>query len=140
MCKGVTIDGKVITICQTCAFDAVEDTLHLVISGIARIKFYEDKIKFSENPTINLAMSILQAGKITTNRYKQRAKILLHLSLFRTALTIYTCRISKLNTDCNVAHLISYLFTHTPSCQKTIVCPCGFSRTSHGINHSILWN
>lgn len=92
ICKGVTIDNKVITICQTCAFDAV---LHLVASGIASIKSYDDKIKLSENSTINLAMSILHAGKITTNHYKERAKILLVLSLFSDALTIYTCGISN---------------------------------------------
>lgn len=124
VCKGVTIDGKVI-ICRTCAFDAV---VHLVASGIASIKSYEDKIKFSKNPTINLAMSILHA-KIMTNYYKERVKILLDFSFFSDALTIYTRGISKLNADCNVAHLISYLFTDTPSCQKTIVCPCGSSQT-----------
>lgn len=75
-----------ITIHETCAFDAV---LHLVASGIASIKSYDDKIKFSENRTINLAVSILHAGKIMINHYKERAKILLDLSLFSDALTIY---------------------------------------------------
>lgn len=125
-CKGIIIDNKVITIFQTCAFDAV---LHLVASGIASIKSYGDKIKLSENPTINLAMSMLHSGKIMASHYKERVTILLNLSLFSDAITIYTRGISKLNTDCNVAHLINYLFIDIPSCQKTIVCSCGFSRT-----------
>lgn len=141
ICKGVTINNKIITICQTCAFDAI---LHLVASGIASIKSYDDKIKkFLGNPTINLATSILHAGKITTNHYKERAKILLDLPLFNKALTTYTRRISKLNTECNVAHLINYLFSDIPSCQKNIVCPCGFSRTNNiselNINVDILF-
>lgn len=127
VCKAVNVNNKVITIHETCAFDAV---LHLVASGIASIKSYDDKIKFLENRTINLAVSILHAGKIMMNHYKERAKILLDLSLFSDALTIYTRRISKLNTNCNVAHLINYLFIDIPSCQKTIACPCGSSRTT----------
>lgn len=63
-------------------------------------------------------MSILHAGRITTNHYKGRAKILLSFSLFNDALTIYTRRIFKLNTDCNVAHLINYLFIDILNCQK----------------------
>lgn len=125
ICKSVTIDGKVITITQTCAFDAI---LHLIASGIASIKCYENKIKISENCTIKLAMSILHSGKIIRSHYNERAKILIELPLFRKALTKYTCTISKLNANCNIAHLITYLFTDIPSCQATIICPCGYFR------------
>lgn len=53
VCKSITIDRKVITITQTCAFDAI---LHLIASGIASIKFYENKINSSNNRTITLAI------------------------------------------------------------------------------------
>lgn len=124
--KSVTIDKKVISVYQTCAFDAI---LHLVASGIATIKSYEENIKLSGNCTINLAFSILQAGKIIQSHYNERAKILLNISLFNNTLTKYTRAISKLDTNCNVAHLTTYLFTDVPSYRKTIECLCTSSRT-----------
>lgn len=42
---------------------------------------------------------------------------------------MYTRAISKLDTNCNVAHLTTYLFMDVPSCQKTIECLCTSSRT-----------
>jgi len=124
--KSVTMDKKIISINQTCAFDAI---LHLVASAIATIKRYEENIKFSENRIISLALSILHTGKIIQSHYNERAKILLNLSLFSDAVTMYTRAISKLDANCNVAHLITYLFTDIPSCRKTIECSCTSSRT-----------
>jgi len=124
--RSVTIDEKLISIHQTCAFDAI---LHLVASGIATIKQYEESIKSSTNRTINLAFSILHTGKIIQYHYIERAQILVNLSLFSDSLTAYTRAISKLDTNCNVVHLTTYLFTDIPSCQKTIKCSCTSSRT-----------
>jgi len=124
--KSVTIDKKIISINQTCAFDAI---LHLVASAIATIKRYEENIKFSENRIISLALSILHTGKIIQSYYNERAKILLNLSLFSDAVTMYTRAISKLDANCNVVHLTTYLFTDILSCRKTIECSCTSSRT-----------
>lgn len=99
------INRKVITISQTCVFDAI---LHLIVSSITNIKYYEDKIKISNNHIFNLATSILHSGKVTNDHYNERAKILIDLPLFKDNLTTYTRTISKLNINCNVAHLISY--------------------------------
>lgn len=124
--KSIIINEKVINVHQTCAFDAI---LHLVASSISTIKCYEQNIKLSSNRTVHLAFSILQNGKITQQHYKERANILLHLPLFRDAITTYTRQISKLNTTCNVSHLLSYLFTDIPSCKITTNCPCTSSKT-----------
>lgn len=129
-CKSVTINGKVINVSQTCAFDAI---LHLVASGIASIKCYEDIIKSSENRSINLITSILESGKIIANHYSERAKILMDLPLFSDTLTMYTRTIYKLNTNCNVAHLINYLFPDISSCRATIECSCGYLQTRQTI-------
>lgn len=124
--KSVTIDDKIINIYQTCAFDA---TLHLIASGIASIKCYEENMKMSDNGIVKLAISMLCAGKIVQSHYSERAKILLNLPLFSDALTIYTRAISKLDTKCNVAHLITYLFSDIPSCRIINECLCASSRT-----------
>lgn len=139
--KSVNIQNKIICINQTCAFDA---TLHLVTSGIATIKCYDDKMKISNNATVKLANSILSAGKILQSHYNERAKILLNLLLFKDALTIYTRAISKLEATCNVAHLITYLFSDLPSCSIITECLCASARTRQTvelhINVNILLN
>lgn len=112
ICKSVTIDKKIYSIHQTCAFDAI---LHLIETGIATIKNYENKITSLENCTINLALSILNTGKVLPSHYSERAKILLHLPLFNDCISTYIRTIFKLNTNCNVAHLMSYLFDDIPS-------------------------
>lgn len=50
---------------------------------------------------------------------------------------MYTRTISKLDTTCNVAHLITYLFTDMPSCQRTINCSCISSRTRQTVELNI---
>lgn len=70
----------------------------------------------------------MRSGKIISDHYKERAQILIDLPLFSDALTKYTSKIAKLNANCNVAHLVSYLFADIPSCRATIVCTCGYLR------------
>jgi len=71
----------------------------------------------------------LHTDKIIQSHYNENTKILLNLSLFSDALTMYTRAISKLDANCNVAHLTIYLFMDVPSCRKTIELSCTSSRT-----------
>lgn len=132
--RAVCIDGKSVIATQTCAFDAM---LHLLASSIATIKCYKNKITSLENQTINLAISILQSGKIKQFHYDERFKILKDLPLFRQAITNYSSTIIKLNANCNVGHLITYLFQNAPSCRLTTVCPCGYLRRRQSIELNI---
>lgn len=78
---------------------------------------------------MDFALSIHNHDKLTNSHYKERAKILISLNLFRKNITVYTRIIKRLNIECNVAHLAEYLFADLPSA-RSASCICG-SESQH---------
>lgn len=64
-------------------------TFPLLASGLALRHSYENAIERTENPTILLARSLLQAGKLSPKHYVMRAEILINLGAFKDAIETY---------------------------------------------------
>lgn len=125
---------KIMTVHETCAIDSI---LQLQMCAIALSRKYKEEIEGSTVPTIKLALSIFEDGKITTKHYAERAKTLSKLRVFADKISQYTRGIWKLNANCNVADLAYYLFGEQPSCTREEKCSCGYKKTRASVTVNV---
>lgn len=116
LCDSMQIDGKFISIKETCAFDSL---IQLITHAIGKEYRYKEAVQHLDHPVIKLAISILNRGKISSADYVARAKILLEIDIFEQSTTRY---VKFLNANCNVGHLIDILFSQEPSITRIKNC------------------
>lgn len=117
----IVLNKRALKLKNTCPFESL---MQVLINAISVYEKYKENIKFSPHGPVELALSILEGGKVTHNHYKTRAKMLSTISLFEVVKL--TRHMDVLNAKCNSAHLVQFLFRNMPSVSISVHClKCG---------------
>lgn len=67
--------------------------------------------------------------------YRERANILSKIVLFK--MELFTRTVRRLDTECNVAHLVQYILSDIPSHKTNVYCKCGYNFNTQNVTLSI---
>jgi hypothetical protein len=85
---------------------------------------YKEIVQHLDHSVIQLAISILNRGKVIKSDYIERIKILDELDVCKKSITRH---MKIINANCNVAHLIDILFYKLPTVIQIKSCDdCNF--------------
>lgn len=115
LCQSVKVQDKTLMLRNTCAFDAL---LHVTIHIIGMNAEYKHFLQTIDDPFLRLAEKTATRGKISRNKYVERALILKSAALFQKS---DTRRFISLDTMCNAAHLAEHTHVSLLSLHRTKV-------------------